>query len=268
MLKNLNRFILTFSSVFLFLIFINVFAFEIKPTSEFYINDFANVLSSETKKYILDNSATLCEKTKAQVVVVTVNSLDGKDLDDFSLELFRDWKIGDKDLNNGLLILLSINDRKVKVEVGNGLEGRINDSKAGRFLDEYSVPFFKNDDWDTGIKNLYSALMSEVYSEYNLEMPTEVSSVVSQCQDAAEESNDGVALGIAVLILVVIFGGIVPFFRRKRHPELIDDNDFNDNNFGGGFWGGFGGGNDSGGGFGGFSGGGGSAGGGGASRSF
>ncbi len=264
MLKNLNRFLLTFLSFSLFLICSNVFASEINPTSEFYINDFANVLSNETKKYILDNSATLCEKTKAQVVVVTVNSLDGKDLDDFSLELFRSWKIGDKDLNNGLLILLSINDRKVKVEVGTGLEGRINDSKAGRFLDDYSVPYFKNDDWDTGIKNLYSALMSEVYSEYNLEMPTEVSSVVSECQNTAEESDDGIALGIAVLVLVVIFGGIVPFFRRKRHPELIDDNDFND----GGFWGGFGGSDDDSGGFGGFSGGGGSASGGGASRSF
>ena len=122
MLKNLNRFLLTFLSFSLFLICSNVFASEINPTSEFYINDFANVLSNETKKYILDNSATLCEKTKAQVVVVTVNSLDGKDLDDFSLELFRSWKIGDKDLNNGLLILLSINDRKVKVEVVTGLE--------------------------------------------------------------------------------------------------------------------------------------------------
>lgn len=250
-----------------FLSIINVVA-VISPTRDFYVNDFAGVLSKETKDYILNNSATLSSKTTAQIVVATVPSLDGENVDQYSLNLIRNWKIGDTNKNNGVLILLAIKEREVKIEVGYGLEGRINDAKAGRFLDEYGVPSFKKNEWDKGIKNLYSALLAEVYEEYDMEIPSEVSNIVSE-NGLSNEDADIDLMMIIVLCLIFGFGGIFPLiFRRKRR---FYDRDHHDpkGGFGGGF---FGGGGFPGGGFfgggGGFSGGGGSGGGGGASRRF
>ena len=242
---------------------LNIFA-TISPTKDFYVNDFANVLNKETKSYILNNSVALYDKTKAQVVVATVDSLEGKDVTDYSLELFRNWGIGEKNLNNGLLILLSVGDRQVRIEVGDGLEGQINDSKAGRFLDEYGIPFFKNDEWDTGIKTLYSSLISEVYTEYDIEMPEEVSAVVENFDEISEDSKVSMLMGFVLIALILVFGGILPFiFRKKYHSIYDDDTPYTHNTPT--FFGGFGGSSGSGGGF---SGGGGSASGGGASRGF
>lgn len=244
---------------------LNIFA-TISPTKDFYVNDFANVLNQETKSYILNNSVALADKTKAQVVVVTIESLDGKDVADYSLELFRNWGIGEKNLNNGLLILLSVGDRQVRIEVGDGLEGRINDSKAGRFLDEYGVPFFKNNEWDTGIKTLYSSLISEVYTEYNIGMPEEVSAVVANFDEISEDSKVSMLMGFVLVALILVFGGILPFiFRKKHHSVYSNDDDNTPINNTPTFFGGFG---DNSGSGGGFSGGGGSASGGGASRGF
>lgn len=243
-----------------------------KPTSEFYVNDFAGVLSEDTKTYILSNSAALSEKTKAQVVVVTLDSLDGKELSEYSLELFREWGIGDKSLKNGLLILLSVGDREVRIEVGDGLEGKINDSKAGRFLDEYGVPFFKSNEWNTGIKTLYSSLVSEIYLEYDMEMPEEVSEIVANFDDVSEDSKISMVIGFIVVALVLVFGGILPLIFRRKYPDRYRNGRNDGTSHNGGFWGGFGENRDFGGssnfGNNGFSGGGGTSSGGGASRRF
>ena len=257
MFRSIKRAALLCVGLMLLLACACVFA-KLSPTSEFYVNDFAGVLSGETRKYILDNSATLCEKTKAQVVVVTVRSLEGKSVEDYSLELFRSWGIGDEKLNNGLLVLLATEDRQVKIEVGYGLEGRVNDSKAGRFLDQYGVPYFKNNEWDEGIKAIYCALLGEVYDEYNLEVPEQVESAIEQLPSSQSDFGLTAAVVIIIIIGICIY---VPFSKKSS----LGRGDY----YGGGFWGGYGGGGFSGGGgFGGFSGGGGSAGGGGASRGF
>ena len=237
-----------------FLSIINVIA-VINPTSNFYINDFAKVLDKETEDYILSNSATLADKTTAQLVVVTVGSLEGESIEDYSLDLFRNWGIGDKEKNNGALILLAVEEREVRIQLGDGLEGRINDSKAGRFLDDYGIPFFKNDEWDLGIKTLYSAILSEIYSEYNLDVPEEVSQLVAESDNNLDDSKIGVVVGIIIVALMFVFGGIFPMFSKKKNFYDDDYTDFDSGS--GGFFGG-----DS------YSDGGGSSSGGGASRGF
>ena len=228
-------------------------------TENFYVNDFAEVISSEDEKYIFENSKVLADKTTAQVVVTTVRSLDGRDINDYATDMFRQWGIGDKEKNNGLLILLAPNERKVRVEVGYGLEGKINDSKAGRFMDEYAVPCFKNDDWDGGITALYSAIVSEIYSEYGLEMPENISDKILAYNETREDSHMGTVVGIIIVAVVILFGGILPFFVNKK-KHLLDKGNDDWDDFGG--FGGFDSGGES---FGGF---GGSSGGGGASREF
>lgn len=174
-------------------------------TSRVYVNDFANVLSDDTEDYIYSNSKVLNEKTSAQLVVATVESLEGKTVEEYSLNLFREWGIGNKDKNNGLLILLAPNERKLRIEVGYGLEGAINDSKAGRLRDAYAIPNFKNNDWDKGIKDLYMALLTEVYIEYGLDVPEDIPQEYLKYHEGNDIDGGIVIFGVIVLCIVMSF---------------------------------------------------------------
>ena len=93
----------------------------VNPTSDFYVNDYANILDSETKNYIITSNQKLYSQTGAQIVVVTVKNLEGQSLEEYSTELFRNFGIGDKNQNNGVLLLLALQERQCRIEVGYGL---------------------------------------------------------------------------------------------------------------------------------------------------
>lgn len=136
----LNR--IKFLILFLLLGILNVNAI-VSPTKEFYVNDYANILSSETEKYIIDKSSQLANIDGTQIVVVTVNNLEGDTIENYANTLFRNFGIGDKTKNNGLLLLLALEERQFRVEVGYGLEGILPDGKTGRFQDTYIIPYLK-----------------------------------------------------------------------------------------------------------------------------
>ena len=140
----------------------------VKPTNDFYINDYANILSNETEEYILNRSVALNNVDGTQIVVVTVQNLEGMSLESYANELFRNFGIGDKQKNNGLLLLLALEERQFRVEVGYGFEGILPDGKTGRFQDEYIIPYLKNNNWDEGIKNGYDAFYKEIVTLNNL----------------------------------------------------------------------------------------------------
>lgn len=248
--KSIRTIILGFVLLFLFA---SGFTFP-NPTTDFYVNDYANVLSSDTKAFILSNGVALEEKTTAQVAVATITSLEDRTIEEYSLELSRAWGIGDKEKNNGVLILLAPNERKIKIEVGYGLEGAINDSKAGRLMDQYALPYLKDNDWDKGIHNLYSAVLNEVYTEYGLTLPSDVKPIVTDKNTSSSNNWGSIILVLIVIIIISSLGG-----RRGGRGG-----GFYGGYWGGGFGGGFGGPK----GGGGFSGGGGGFGGGGSSRNF
>lgn len=230
----------------------------VKPNADFYFQDNAGVLSRQTKEFIMSQSPQLAAETGAQVVVLTVESLEGMAPADYGLNVIREWGIGAKDKNNGVLILLSTGDREVYVSVGQGLEGAINDAKAGRFIDDYAIDYYRENDFDTGTRELYAIVLSTVMREYGLEG-------LSGYEERAGASRDDIETILTMIVVVAIIG-INAFTRAKgggrggrRGPG----------GFGGGFFGGgFSGGGFGGGGGGGFSGGGGSSGGGGAGRGF
>lgn len=116
-----------------------------KPTPYKYVNDYVGVLDKTTVEKIISVGKELENKTTAQVVVVVVPSLSGLTVEEYANRLFREWGIGQKEKNNGVLLLVAMNDRKVRIEVGYGLEGAIPDGKAGRILDEYVIPYFKTE---------------------------------------------------------------------------------------------------------------------------
>jgi len=231
----------------------------LKPTENFYVNDFADVISADDESKIQSNAVALNQKTTAQVVVVTVESLDGKEAWEYALDLGREWGVGDKEADNGVVILLSESDRQIEIAVGYGLEGAIPDSKAGRIIDLYGLEYLKQDDFSAGITAITNAVINEVYIEYGVspEGYTPIDSI-KETTDVGENSG---AVIIYWIIMIVIVLSIVVLPSRRRGFVM----------FGGlGGHSGYGGGFNSRGGFGsgGFSGGGGSFGGGGAGRGF
>ena len=148
-----------------------------RPTNEFYVNDFADVLSLDVEEHIVEIGNQLHAETTAQVVVVTVPSIGQEEIFTYSLALARDWGIGDAALNNGCLIFLSIEDRQSYVQVGYGLEGRLTDGRTGSLQDDYLIPYLKEGDYDGGVKNLYDAIVTEVYIEYEQMPPDNVTPV-------------------------------------------------------------------------------------------
>lgn len=214
------------------------------PTVQFYVNDFAQVLSDETESYIMEKSAALAQQTGAQIVVATVETLAGEEPQSYALNLARAWGIGGAEQDNGVLILLAPTQGEIRVEVGRGLEGALNDAKVGRMIDLYALEAYKSGVFDTGTFELYSAVLSQVMTEYGLQA---LPGYEPERSDAASGGIGAVA-AIIVFVLLVLLGG-----RGGR----------------GRFYGGFGGGRFGGGSSGGgFSGGGGGFGGGGAGRSF
>jgi len=198
--KKTRIFLILF--IFLFLIVSNVYA-VVKPTSNFYVNDYANLLSSETENYIMSVNQSLNSKTKAQVVVVTVKNLEGNSLEDYSTELFRNFGIGDSKLNNGVLMLIALEERQSRIEVGYGLEGILNDAKTGRIQDNYMIPYLKENNWNDGIKNGFSAIVSEIEKEYNVSVGTEKVYVEETLNESFLSSFMSFSLFITIIVRLV-----------------------------------------------------------------
>lgn len=234
-----------------------------KPTSQFFINDFAEVIEQSAEDEIYSKGAALQEKTTAQVVVVTVDTLDGEEPADYALELGREWGVGQKEEDNGVVILLAKTERQIYIAVGYGLEGALPDSKTGRIIDIYGLDYLKNNDFSNGLLEIFKAVVNEVYIEYGEEPEEGYTAIEDTNEETLEEYGARVLVSWVIMIAVVILF-ILIFGRRRRGFFWFGG----PGGFGGGSgFGGFSGG--SGGSFGGgFSGGGGSFGGGGAGRGF
>jgi uncharacterized protein len=254
--KNSLRFFLIFALLLLFLLPFNKVTAEPNipnPTNLKYVNDYANILDNNTKESIVSVGKELEDKTGAQAVVVIINSLEGYDIQSYANKLFRKWGIGQKDKDNGLLILVSMNDRKRRVEVGRGLEGAIPDIYSNKVMEDIFKPSFQSGDYNKGIDESYQVFATKIAKEYNVNL--EKSKNISLPKESKESNSSKFPIKIIVFLvfLDIIFnkGRII-----KSILELIFYSSFFNNNRpgGGGFGSGSGGFGDSGG-FGGFGGG-------------
>lgn len=229
-----------------------------EPTDNFYVNDFADVMTDSDEGEFLSRAVALEKATTAQVVIATVEDLGGDEPYEYATELGRQWGVGNDETDNGVLILFARDDREIFIAVGYGLEGALPDSKTGRIIDVYGLEDLRNDNFSKGILSIGKALINEVYIEYGLQ-PEEGYVNIDNIQ---EEIIDPAKVGVSWAVLIIIL--IILMLLSRRRGGIIFFPMFH----GGGFHGG--GGFHSGGGFsgGGFSGGGGSFGGGGAGRGF
>ena len=166
----------------------------------FYAADFAKMIDSSTKEKILAMGRQLRADYKAQVVVVTIDTLGDSSIEDYANALFRKWGIGDKELNNGVLLLIAKNDRKFRIEVGYGLEGAITDGYAGEILDGMTN-YFREENYSEGILQAYSKLTKKIYEEYGAEVPENVAENTGEDFTAFEI----IMIGFFVLIIGATF---------------------------------------------------------------
>ncbi len=231
-----------------------------RPNPPRLVNDLAGLLQAGEADALELKLVSYNDSTSSQIAIVTVPTLDGSDIEGYAQTLYQNWGIGQKGRDNGILILISAQEHKVRIQPGYGLEGVIPDAVAGRIIRETLAPAFKANHYYDGLDQATTELIARAKGEYKADPEA--------AQNSGDSSGSGVPFWLVIVGLVVIF-----IFLSNRGGGGGRSN----RGFGGGFipplifgggGGGFGGGSGGfgGGGFGGF--GGGSSGGGGASGSW
>jgi uncharacterized protein len=216
--------------------------------------DDAHVLSAATQADLTNKLAALEQKTTDQVVVVTLPSLQGYEIEDYGYQLGRAWGIGQKGKDNGAILIIAPAEHKVRIEVGYGLEPVLTDALSSVILQDQVLPKFRTGDYDGGAEAGTDAIISQL----GLDPAQAAANVQAAAQQPVSRPNP-----IPVIfILIFVFFMISALFRRGgglwMAAPLLMSGGFRSGSIGGSSFGGFGGG-------GGFSGGGGGFGGGGAS---
>ena len=226
------------------------------PTLTGRVVDQANIIQSGTRAAIEQKLADLEEKSGIQLVVATVNSLEGQEIEPYANELFRKWALGEKQKNNGVLLLVAPNEHRVRIEVGYGLEGTLTDALSKVIISNAMTPRFKAGNFGEGISrgvdDIITVLTTDA-SEWQ-QRP----SLRLDYQQSADPAN--------WILLAALFGFFILFIVSPTFRWLFFNIVLNVLASSGSSRGGYSGGGYSGGG--GFSGGGGSSGGGGASGSW
>ncbi len=130
-----------------------------------YVNDFAGVLSAEVVQKLESELVAFNASTTNEVAVVTVPSLDGDYIENYAVKLFEEWGIGTADNDNGVLLMIAVEDRELRIEVGYGLEGALPDSVAASIIADM-VPYLKDGDYDGAVTLGVSAIQQATRGEY------------------------------------------------------------------------------------------------------
>jgi len=128
--------------------------------------DNANLLSQSQKDSLTQILKTHEEKTSNQIVVLTLKSLDGYEIADYSYQLGRYWQIGQKDKNNGVLLVIALNDKKLRIEVGYGLEGALTDKISHEIIEYTLKPKFRVNQYYSGIQSAVNKIIQAINGEY------------------------------------------------------------------------------------------------------
>ncbi len=223
------------------------------------VNDFAQVIPASFKNQIESICNEVWQKTNTAIVVVTIETLGGQNLEEYVNRLYEAWGIGKRGEDKGVLIFNAIEDRKIRIETGYGVEGILPDGKVGQIIDDYMIPQLREGNYGQAYLNAVIIIAQIIAADAGVELTGEVNSLSPVSDDAPEQRIGGIFTILFIIFLILVTRGrILPWLiigSMSGGRGSRDD------------WGGFGGrGGGFGGGFGGF--GGGMSGGGGASRSY
>jgi len=224
----------------------------VPATPSNYVVDLAGVFDAGVEARTNAVLRELEERTTAQVVVLTVRSLEGESLEAFSIDLAHNrWKLGQKGKDNGVLVTLALQDRKYRVEVGYGLEGTLPDSLVGTLGRELLVPAFRAGDYGGGLAALAGELAARIAASAGVELSA--TPPVAMRRSGGPAGKPGPLATVLALLLIPLF-----IYLLIRHPQLLifmllssrggsrDSWGGGGGGFGGGGGGGFGGGGSSG----------------------
>lgn len=242
------------------LVTLPLLALEVPPPPDRWFTDRAGIVGGTEGDLLNRKLADFEQQSGAQFLIYTFRSLQGEAIEDFTIRCVERWKVGQKKYDNGLVLFVFVEERKVRVEVGYGLEGTITDAFSSRVIREQIAPFFQKGDYAGGLNAAATAIMTKIRTG---EEP------VPPMQRGSRQGESDSGILPALIVLFVVFFVILPMFSRRRGgggcngcilPFFFFPGGGGGVTFGGGRGGGFGGGF----GGGGFSGGGGGFGGGGA----
>lgn len=207
-----------------------------KVEKNVYIYDDDNVIEDDVEKNLNTLLVKLEEKTSVEFVIVSTKSLLNRSIETYANNLFNTLGIGKKGKDNGVLLLFSRSDTKVRLEIGRGLEGFLTDSKCGRILDDYFVPYRESDEYTKATELTAKAVLSVIAKEYNVEIDGLDEVLID------EESSNSIPLWIILLIIIIIIIITVVIIYMDGSGFSGGNFFFGDDSSGGGFGGGFSGG--------------------------
>src|ERR1700730_2354287 len=243
------------------LLVVHALAAEVPPKPTRYFSDYASLIDPATAQKLDQRLEDFERQTSNQILVVIYKSLPADTtVEDFTQDAFRAWKVGQQGRNNGAVLFVFINDRKMRIQTGYGLEGALPDAICKRIISDEMAPRFKAGDFSGGVTAAVNAMIAATRGEYKGTGQT-----VAQTRARARQSQGSL---VDLIIFVVVLGIIgLSWLRAARRGTVYTSS--GSRGSGGGWWigggGGGGGGSSGGGGGGGLSGGGGDSGGGGAS---
>lgn len=162
-----------------------------------FINDYAGILKISEKEQLDSITKGLKQKMGAELAVVIVNTVDPLDSKTYATELFNAWKIGQKGKDNGVLLLLAMQERRVEIETGYGVEGVLPDAMCGRILDNYAIPYFKKDEYGQGLIKASEAIAKVVGGG------------TIEASAASGPSNDDSTIALYAAVIGIIIIGMI-----------------------------------------------------------
>ncbi len=233
--NNLTKSSSLFLLIVLFILLVNCFFILVScsenkditlPDYSGFVNDYTGTISKEWLDKTEIQVRNVEQETKCEIGVAVINSLNGNSIEDYAVKLFEKWGIGKENENNGVLLLVSMKEKELRIEVGYGLEGVVTDIEAGNIINAIIVPRFREENYEAGIYNGVIAISNEINSEYGRELSSYSSDYASVTKVSFSETKafENMMVSIVVganvlpwLILGLIIGiPVIRFNIRKR----------------------------------------------------
>ncbi|HVI40082.1 MAG TPA: TPM domain-containing protein [Anaerovoracaceae bacterium] len=194
---------------------VNALAFNVPPApTNGFILDKAGVLSDGDTSRLREKLHQINTTTHNEIGVLVIPSLEGEAVDDVAYQVFNTWHIGKKGQDNGVLLLIAVSDRKMRIETGKGVGGELTDVQSNDILTKKIRPHLKNKDFAGGIDEGVTAISSTLESRYNKTPTSQTPTQSAPSSSTAHQSNDSSGM-IWIIVLAVLFVIFLIWLIRK-----------------------------------------------------